>query len=160
MQAEHEKFMRRAIELSEYAGIKLKSGGVFGAVIVKDGKIIGEGYNRVVKDCDATCHAEVDAIRNAGKKTGNPLLEGCTLYTSAYCCPMCLCAAYWAHIKEIFYGATVEDALKYGDFKDLNYYEELRKDTKDRNIKMTELLRPEAVEVWKRFSQMPDRAKY
>jgi guanine deaminase len=152
--------MRRAIELSEYAGIKLKSGGVFGAVIVKDGKIIGEGYNRVVKDCDATCHAEVDAIRNAGKKTGNPLLEGCTLYTSAYCCPMCLCAAYWAHIKEIFYGATVEDALKYGDFKDLNYYEELRKDTKDRNIKMTELLRPEAVEVWKRFSQMPDRAKY
>jgi guanine deaminase len=152
--------MRRAIELSEYAGIKLKSGGVFGAVIVKDGKIIGEGYNRVVKDCDATCHAEVDAIRNAGKKTGNPLLEGCTLSTSAYCCPMCLCAAYWAHIKEIFYGATVEDALKYGDFKDLNYYEELRKDTKDRNIKMTELLRPEAVEVWKRFSQMPDRAKY
>ncbi len=158
--ADHEKFMRRAIELSEQAGIKLKSGGVFGAVIVKDGKIIAEGYNRVMKDHDATCHAEIDAIRNAGKKLKNPLLEGCTLYTSAYCCPMCLCAAYWAHIEKIYYGARVEDSLKYGDFKDLGYYEEIRKETKDRKIKMVEFMREEAVEVWKRFSEMPDRPRY
>ncbi len=157
---DHEKFMRRAIELSEMASMKLKSGGVFGAVVVKDGKILAEGYNRVVKDCDATCHAEIDAIRNAGKKLNNPLLDGCILYTSAYCCPMCLCAAYWAHISKIYYGATVEDSMKYGDFKDLDYFKEICKDTKDRKIPMVEFMREEAVEVWKKFSKMPDRARY
>ncbi len=157
---EHEKFMRRAIELSRKAGVELKSGGVFGAVIVKDGKIIAEGYNQVMKNKDATCHAEVDAIRNAGKALGTPHLEGCTLYTSAFCCPMCLCAAYWAHIKEIYYAATVEDAKQYGDFSDVDYYKEMCKEIADRKIKCTELLRAEAVEVWKEFSKMTDRARY
>ncbi len=152
--------MKRAIELSRLAGIEKKSGGVFGAVIVKDGEILAEGYNRVVGDHDATCHAEVDAIRKAGKKTGNPLLEGCILYTSAFCCPMCLCASYWAHIKEIYYAATVEDAKKYGDFRDEDYFEEMRKSVEDRQIKMTQFMRKEAVDVWKEFHQMPDRAKY
>ena len=152
--------MKRAIELSRLAGIEKKSGGVFGAVIVKDGEILAEGYNRVVGDHDATCHAEVDAIRKAGKKTGNPLLEGCILYTSAFCCPMCLCASYWAHIKEIYYAATVEDAKKYGDFSDEDYFEEMRKSVEDRQIKMTQFMRKEAVDVWKEFQQMPDRAKY
>ena len=156
----HEKFMKRAIELSRLAGVEKKTGGVFGAVIVKDGEIIAEGYNRVVGDNDATCHAEIDAIRKAGKKLGNPLLEGCVLYTSAFCCPMCLCGAYWAHIKEIYYAATVEDSMKYGDFLDLGYYEEMKKEIKDRKIKCSEFMRAEAVEVWKEFSKMPDRAKY
>ena len=156
----HEKFMKRAIELSRYAGIELKSGGVFGAVVVKDGEIIGEGYNKVIQTNDPTCHAEIDAIRNAGKKLGYPHLEGCILYTSAFCCPMCLCATYWGHIKEIYYAATVEDAMKYGEFKDIDYYAEINKEMKDRQIKCFNIMREEAVKVWKEFSFMEDRARY
>lgn len=156
----HEKFMKRAIELSRMAGLEKKTGGVFGAVIVKNNEIIGEGYNRVMKDHDATCHAEVDAIRQAGKNMGNAILEGCVLYTSAFCCPMCLCAAYWAHIKEIYYASTVDDAKKYGDFADVDYYEEMKKTVKERKIKCTEFMRDEAIVVWKEFNKMPDRARY
>lgn len=157
---QNEVFMQKAIDLSERASIKEKTGGVFGAVIVKDGKIIGEGYNQVKKYNDPTWHAEMQAIREACKKMGSPHLEGCTLYTSAECCPMCLCAAYWAHLDHIYYGARIEDSLKYGDFKDLDFLEEIRKQPKDRKLKFTELMRPEAVEIWKKFSVMPDRAKY
>jgi guanine deaminase len=96
------EFMKRAIELSRRASIVEKSGGVFGAVIVKDGKIISEGYNQVVRHNDPTWHAEMHAIREACKKLGRFHLDGCILYTSAECCPMCLSAAYWAHIDHIF----------------------------------------------------------
>jgi len=156
----HKKFMKRAIALSHKAGIELKSGGAFGAVVVKDGKIIGEGYNKVLLNNDATCHAEIDAIRDAGKKTGHPHLKGAILYTSAFCCPMCLCAAYWAHIDKIYYAATIEDAMKYGEFKDIDYYREMQKEIKDRQITCINLMREEAVAVWKAFSTMPDRAHY
>jgi guanine deaminase len=153
--------MRRAIELSRRASIIEKSGGVFGAVIVnKEGKIIGEGYNQVVRYNDPTWHAEIQAIREACKKAGSPHLEGCTLYTSAECCPMCLAAAYWAHIDHIYVGASIQDSLKYGDFADVDILEQLRLDPKDRRIGFTELLRHEAVEVWKEFSELPDRARY
>lgn len=159
-QSQQEVFMKRAIELSEYASLKAKTGGVFGAVVVKDGKIIGEGYNQVVKNNDPTWHAEMQAIREACKNLGTFHLEGCTLYSSAECCPMCLCAAYWAHIDHIYYGAKVEDALKYGEFKDVNFYEEIRKQPQDRIIKFTEIMRPQAVEVWKKYHDMPGRVKY
>jgi len=155
-----EQFMRQAIDLSERAAIKEKSGGVFGAVIVKDGKVIAEGYNQVVKHNDATWHAEIQAIREAGKKLGSPHLDGCVLYTSAECCPMCLCAAYWAHIDRIYYGATTSDSLKYGDFADIDFLEEIRKEPKDRKIKFIQVLRPEAVEIWKQFHELTDRARY
>lgn len=154
------EFMKRAIELSRKASITDKTGGVFGAVIVKDGKIIAEGYNQVMKTKDPTWHAEIQAIKEASKILGTPHLTGCELYTSAECCPMCLAAAYWAHVKEIYYGATIQDALKYGDFADVNILDEIRKNSKERSLKMTEFMRPEAVEVWKEFSEMPDRAKY
>src|SRR5580692_11383446 len=111
----NEAFMRRAIELSELGSIIKKTGGVFGAVIAKDGKIIAEGYNQVIKQNDPIWHAEMQAIREACKKLGNPHLEGCVMYTSAECCPMCLATAYWAHLDHIYYGATTEDALKYGE---------------------------------------------
>jgi guanine deaminase len=153
-------FMRRAIELSRQGSIIEKTGGVFGAVVVKDGKIIGEGYNQVIKNNDPTWHAEMHAIREACKKIGSPHLDGCILYTSAECCPMCLSAAYWAHIDKIYYAATTGDALKYGDFQDINILDEVRKEPEERRITCTEILRPEAVEVWKEFSQMPDRAHY
>ena len=156
----NEVFMRKAIELSRRASMVEKTGGVFGAVIVKDGKIISEGYNQVIKNNDPTWHAEMHAIREACKKLDSPHLKGCVLYSSAECCPMCLAAAYWAHIDKIYYGATTADALKYGDFQDIDILDEIRKDPKDRRITFTELLRPEALEVWKEFSIMPDRARY
>jgi tRNA(Arg) A34 adenosine deaminase TadA len=155
-----EQFMRRAIELSRRASIQEKTGGVFGAVVVKDGKVIAEGYNQVLKYNDPTWHAEMQAIREACKKLGTPHLEGCDLYTSAECCPMCLATAYWAHIRHIYYGATTGDALKYGDFADIDILDEIRKDPSKRRVKFTEMMRPEAVEVWKEFSQLPDRARY
>lgn len=154
------EFMKRAIELSRRASILEKTGGVFGAVVVKDGKIIAEGYNQVKKTKDPTWHAEMEAIRAACKKLGTPHLEGCVLYTSAECCPMCLATAYWAHIDHIYYGARVEDSLKYGDFQDVGILDELRKESEDRELRTTEHMRPEAVEIWKEFSKMPDRARY
>lgn len=156
----NETFMKRAIELSRRASIVEKTGGVFGAVVVKDGKIIAEGYNQVLKHNDPTWHAEMQAIRDACKKLGTPHLDGCDLYTSAECCPMCLATAYWAHIRHIYYGATTEDALKYGDFADVDILNEIRKNPEMRKIKFTEKMRPEAVTVWKEFSKMPEHAHY
>ena len=157
---QHETFMRRAIELSRKASIIDKTGGVFGAVVVKDGKIIAEGYNQVIKHNDPTWHAEIQALREAGKKLGSPHLKGCSLYTSAECCPMCLAASYWAHIDVIYYGATTADSLKYGDFADINILSEIRKEPDQRKIKFVEILRPEAVEVWKEYANMPDKRHY
>lgn len=158
----NEKFMRRAIELSEIAGIKEKTGGVFGSVIVKDNKIIAEGYNQVVKHNDPTWHGEMQAIREACKKLKSPHLEGCVLYTSAEPCPMCLATAYWAHLDHIYYAAHIEDAMKYGDFEDANYFEELAKSPENRTIQCTDLsnLRSDAVKVWKAYSEMPGRVHY
>jgi tRNA(Arg) A34 adenosine deaminase TadA len=143
----NEQFMMRAIELSRHASMVEKCGGAFGAVIVKDGKIIAEGYNQVIATKDPTWHAEMHAIREASKKLGSPHLEGCILYTSAECCSMCLAAAYWAHIDHIFYAATTGDALKYGDFQDTDIHHEIRKDPHERKIKFTEMMRLEAIEV-------------
>jgi guanine deaminase len=158
--SKHEPFMRRAIELSEKASIIEKSGGVFGAVVVKDGKIIAEGYNQVARYNDPTWHAEMEAIREACKKLGTPHLKGCVLYTSAEPCPMCLATAYWAHIDHIYFGAHVEDSKKYGDFQDIFIYEDLNKKPEERKIQCTECMRDEANVIWEKFSKMPDRARY
>lgn len=157
---QHENFMRKAIDLSAKGSLVEKAGGVFGCVIVKDGKVIGEGYNQVVKQNDPTWHAEMQAIREACKKLGTPHLKGAILYTSAESCPMCLAAAYWAQIDQLFYGALVSDARKYGNFQDDDIYSEIRKSEKDRKIKHTQILRNEAVEVWKKFAEMPDHVHY
>lgn len=154
------KFMKRAIELSEKAGITDKTGGVFGCVIAKDGKIISEGYNQVIKHNDPTWHGEMQAIREACKKLGSPHIQGAVLYTSAEPCPMCLAACYWAHIDHYFYAAHIEDALKYGDFKDVDFYKELSDTPDHRVIKSQELLRDQAIVIWKKFSEMPGRARY
>jgi guanine deaminase len=102
----------------------------------------------------------MDAIRQACKKLGTPHLKGCVLYTSAECCPMCLATAYWAHVDKIYYAATTEDSLKYGDFADIDILDEVRKDPSKRRIAMKEEMRPQAVEVWKEFHAMKDRARY
>lgn len=155
-----EKFMRRAIELSERGGIQEKTGGVFGAVVVKDGQVIGEGYNLVMKNKDPTAHAEMLAIREAAKHLGSPHLDGCVLYTTGEPCPMCLVAAYWAHIDHVYFASRVEDALEYGKFQDLDFFEEIRKHPQERKIKCTEFMRDDAVAVWKQFAAMPDHVHY
>ena len=155
-----QRFMKRAIELSRRASIEEKSGGVFGAVVVMNGEIIGEGYNQVLSHNDPTWHAEMHAIREACKKLGTPHLEGCEIYTSAECCPMCLAAAYWAHIERIYYASTTQDALDYGNFADIDILEELQKEPENRRIASVQICRPEAVAVWEAFSKMADRAHY
>lgn len=158
----NDKFMRRAIELSEIAGVKEKTGGVFGAVIVKNDEIIAEGYNQVIKQNDPTWHGEMEAIRKACQKLQSPHLEGCVMYTSAEPCPMCMATAYWAKLDEIYYAATIQDALQYGGFEDEDFYKELVKAPKERKIKCIEItpMREAAVKVWKVYSQMPDKKHY
>jgi tRNA(Arg) A34 adenosine deaminase TadA len=160
MNEDDKRFMRRAIELSEKTSLTDSAGGVFGTVIVRNGEIIGEGANRVVAENDPTWHGEIQAIRNACAKVGAFKLTGATLYTSAEPCPMCAAAAYWAGIERIFYAATCEDALKYGDFDDSMIYGELKKPVGERSIPAAQIMREEAIEVWKKYKAKPDRTPY
>ena len=154
------RFMQRAIELSEKTSLIDSAGGAFGSVIVQNGVIIGEGANRVVAENDPTWHGEIDAIRNACRKVGSFKLAGATLYTSAEPCPMCAAAAYWAGIERVFYAATCEDALQYGDFDDSMIYGELRKPVGERSMPARQIMRVEAVEVWKKYRDKADRVPY
>lgn len=157
----HTPFLRRAIELSERAALVECTGGVFGAVIVKDGRIVAEGQNRVVATNDPTWHAEMEAIRTASSALGSFKLDGCTLYTSGEPCPMCLSAAYWAGVERIYFASTVQDALDYGGFDDSFIYEELAKPVAERRIPVEgPLLRDEALDVWRRYAAKTDRVPY
>ena len=153
-------FMARAIELSEKTSLIDSAGGVFGTVIVQNGQIIGEGANRVVAENDPTWHGEIQAIRNACAKVGSFKLPGSVLYTSAEPCPMCAAAAYWAGIERIFYASTCEDALEYGDFDDSMIYGELKKPVGERSVPAQQIMREEAVEVWKKYKAKSDRVPY
>jgi guanine deaminase len=157
---DHEKFLRRAIELSARASLEYSTGGVFGAVVVRDDKIVAEGMNRVVASHDPTWHAEMEAIRLACITLQSFKLKGCTLYTAGEPCPMCMATAYWAEIDQIFYSATVEDAFTYGQFDDRYIYKELALPPEKRKIRMQQMLREEAVEVWKKYQAKPDKVPY
>jgi guanine deaminase len=157
---EHEGFIRRTIELSRRASLEYCTGGVFGAVIVKDGKIVSEGMNRVVASHDPTWHAEMEAIRSASVTLQSFKLTNCVLYTSAEPCPMCLAASYWAGIEQIFYAASVEDAFEYGNFDDRPIYEQLALPKEQRSLKLIQLLRDEAIVVWKQYRAKPDKIQY
>lgn len=108
--------MKLAVREAE-KGIEAHDGGPFGSVIVKDGVIVGKGHNCVLKNCDATHHGEISAIRDAGANLGTFNLEGCTIYTTGEPCHMCLCACMWANISKIYYGCTIEDNGRIG-FRD------------------------------------------
>ena len=157
---DHEAFLKRAIEMSHRAALEHSTGGPFGAVIVKDGRIVAEGMNRVIASRDPTWHAEMEAIRLACITLQSIKLPGCVLYTSAEPCPMCLAACYWAGIEEIYYAATVDDACAYGNFDDRPIYEELALPKERRRVRLRQLLREEAVEVWKKYSRKKDRVQY
>jgi guanine deaminase len=113
-------------------------GGPFGAIVVHDGRVVGEGRNQVTTTIDPTAHAEVVALREAGKNLGRFDLKGCVIYTSCEPCPMCLSAAYWARVDRVVYSATQDEAAAAG-FDDAFLYDELSKDMADRQLECVQL---------------------
>ncbi|SHJ65861.1 tRNA(Arg) A34 adenosine deaminase TadA [Tangfeifania diversioriginum] len=155
---QHNSFMQRAIELAE-KGMNNGFGGPFGAVVVKDGKIVGEGYNSVIHNNDPTAHAEVLAIREACKNLTSFELNDCTIYTSCEPCPMCLGAIYWARISKVVYACTKEDAAQIS-FDDDDFYGEIAKDMKHRKIDFEELMRDKALPLFSKWKMKPDKKNY
>lgn len=154
---EHDYFMRQAIALA-VENVK-NGGGPFGAVIVKDGRVVATGVNRVVPNNDPTAHAEVNAIRAACVKLGTFNLSGCVLYTSCEPCPMCLGAIYWAHIDKIYYGATQYDAAAVG-FDDSFIYRELELKPAERNKPVENILHNEALAPFDAWRSKADKVEY
>ncbi len=150
--------MSRAIELSK-RNMETNAGGPFGAVVVKDGKIIGEGWNQVTSTNDPTAHAEVQAIRNACKNLSNFDLDGAEIYTSCEPCPMCLAAIYWARIGKIYYANTKKDAAAI-NFDDDFIYQEIPKPYSQRSIPLVPLMREEALQIFKIWEQKVDKIPY
>ena len=153
----HEDFMRQAIALA-VENIK-SGGGPFGAVIVKDGKVVATGANRVTANNDPTAHAEVSAIRAACTKLGTFDLSGCVIYTSCEPCPMCLGAIYWAHIDKIYYGANQYDAAKI-DFDDSFIYRELELKPEKRQKPVENILHDEALAPFRAWQEKEDKIRY
>ncbi|MGD0734603.1 MAG: nucleoside deaminase [Terracidiphilus sp.] len=141
------EFLRRAIALA-IQNVNTGAGGPFAAVIVRDGRIVGEGVNTVTATNDPTAHGEVNAIRAACKALSTFTLAGCELYTSCEPCPMCLAASYWARLDAIYYGASAADAARAG-FDDAFLYEEFRRDQAARALPATQMLSEEA---WASFA--------
>ena len=152
------EFMREAIRLS-LQNLSTGEGGPFGAVVVKDGKIIAWGNNQVTKTNDPTAHAEIVAIRNACKTLGSFQLEGCEIYTSCEPCPMCLGAIYWARPDKIYYANSKEDASE-AAFDDAFIYEEMAKPIHERKLFTKQILREEALIAFKQWIDMPDKELY
>ena len=152
-----EGYMREAIKLS-VENID-NNGGPFGAVIVKDGKIIARGTNRVTSNIDPTAHAEVNAIREAAKVLGTFDLSGCEIYSSCEPCPMCLGAIYWAHLDKLYFANTKTDA-KNIEFDDSFIYEELDLPIEKRKIPTSQLLREEALEAFNKWKTKEDKIEY
>ncbi len=144
--APNPEFLRRAIALATENVLSGK-GGPFGAVIVRDGRIVGEGANSVTATYDPTAHGEVNAIRAACRTLGTFLLTGCELYTSCEPCPMCLAASYWARLDAIYYGCSAADAARAG-FDDAFLYAEFQKDQPSRSLPASQIL---AGEAWASF---------
>ena len=151
------KYMKRANELAKYS-MDNNKGGCFVSVIVKDGVIVGEGYNTVTSDNDPTRHGEINAIKNTCKNMSTFDLSGCELYTSAYPCPMCLGAIMWANIKTVYYGATAQDTGNIG-FRDDFMYEWLNNKNED-SLRLIEMDRKECVEVQRMWLDKDDKIEY
>lgn len=150
-------FMRRAIALS-CQGVA-EGGGPFGAVVVKDGRIVGEGRNAVVPTRDPTAHAEVVAIRAACAALGTHDLSGAVIYTSCEPCPMCLGAVWWARITEIVYGNDRADAAAIG-FDDAAIYDEVCLPIPARRLPLRRLLGAEAIAAFRLWEAKADKVRY
>jgi tRNA(Arg) A34 adenosine deaminase TadA len=152
------EFMREAIRLSR---IKMREhcGGPFGAVVVRRGKIIARGWNRVTSTNDPTAHAEIMAIRSACRKLKSFHLSDCQLYTSCEPCPMCLAAIYWARLRRVYYANTRADAARIR-FDDDWIYREVARPLARREIPMRQALRDEALLVFAEWKDKPDKVCY
>ena len=150
--------MREAIALSQFS-MESGKGGPFGAVVIKDGKIIARGHNQVTSTNDPTAHAEVVAIRAACEVLQSWQLTGCELYTSCEPCPMCLGAIYWARPDRVYYANTKTDAADAG-FDDRFIYQELELPPAKRTIPLISLLRQEALAVFQAWTAKSDRVDY
>lgn len=152
------KFMQAAVDLS-IKGMLANEGGPFGAVVVKNGEIVGKGNNKVTSTNDPTAHAEVVAIRDACKNLNTFQLDDCVLYTSCEPCPMCLGAIYWARPKAVYYGCTKKDAAEI-NFDDDFIYKELEVEMGNRKIPFTQLGRDEAIKAFEMWSSKNDKDLY
>ena len=151
-------FMARAIQLS-IENVQSGRGGPFGAVVVKDGIIIGEAANQVTSTNDPTAHAEVLAIRAACQNLGGFDLEGCEIYTSCEPCPMCLGAIYWARLSRVYFANDDADASKIG-FDDSLIYREIAKQPSQRKIPMIQIMREEALQAFHAWESKPNKIEY
>ena len=152
------EFMKKAIDLA-LENVK-NGGGPFGAVVVKDGKIIGEGVNRVTKNNDPTAHAEVTAIRDACTNLNSFQLDDCEIYSTCEPCPMCLGAIYWARPTKLYFASTKADAAAI-DFDDSFIYDEMELPYEKRKIETKkEFMRPESLEIFKAWETKDDKIEY
>ena len=158
MKTEISPYMLEAIRLS-VANVEEGRGGPFGAVVVKDGVIIAHGANEVTSSNDPTAHAEVVAIRSACKALGTFQLDGCEIYTSCEPCPMCLGAIYWARPSKLFYANSKEDAAKI-QFDDQFIYEEIAKPISERKLFTQQIMREEALQAFKKWSESTVKKEY
>ena len=155
MDIEH---MYSAVDLA-FEGMKNHGGGPFGAVVVKDGKIIGQGHNSVTATQDPTAHAEIMAIREACKALDHFQLTGCDLYTTCEPCPMCLGAIYWARPDRVYYACTKEDAANAG-FDDAFVYKEIDLSPESRQIPFIPVENKKALKLFQDWVDNPDRTEY
>jgi guanine deaminase len=149
------KYMKMAINEAR-RGIKMQHGGPFGAVIVKDGRVVAKGHNEVLRLSDPTCHGEVQAIRRCAKKLGTHDLSGCVIYTTGEPCPMCLGAIMWANIDKVYYGCNIDDTEIIG-FRDKKFYER-QNGGKDEFV--SELDREECLKLYNEYASMKDNEIY
>jgi guanine deaminase len=154
----NDPFMARAIQLS-IEGVQSGHGGPFGAVIVRENKVIAEGVNRVTSTNDPTAHAEIVAIRLACQSLGTFELSGCDLYTSCEPCPMCLGAIYWARLERIYFANTAEDAAEIG-FDDAFIYDELKQVHSQRRVPAVQMMREEALAGFRAWINKPGKIHY
>lgn len=151
-------FMAEAIKLAA-DNLLTGNGGPFGAVVVKDGKIVGRGSNSVTSTNDPTAHAEVNAIRDACRNLNTFQLDDCEIYTSCEPCPMCLGAIYWARPKKIYYACTKIDAANAG-FDDSFIYEEINIPLSERSIPANQMMQTDALDVFKKWLEMENKIEY
>lgn len=152
------RFLRQALELAQ-EGSQRGEGGPFGAVLVKDGQIIAEGWNRVIASHDPTAHAEIAAIRTAAIALGHFHLHGCTLYASSEPCPMCLSAAHWAQLERVLYANPRHIAAEIG-FSDAALYQELNAPAAERRLPLIQIDLPDAAAVMYAWRDTPGRIDY
>lgn len=151
------KFMQMAIKEAQN-GIRKGHGGPFGAVIVKNGIVIGKGHNQVIKNNDPTCHGEIMAIHKACKAIESFDLSGCELYTTGEPCPMCLAAILWANISKVYYGCTIEDTARIG-FRDSIFYQ-FQKDEEAKSKFAKMLDREDCLKLYDEYMSIENKTNY